>query len=72
MYLSDDEAGRLAELARVEGRSQAEILRDAIAGYRSRGSRERSFAVARSGRAAEGAPIAQLSEEELLRGFGSS
>jgi len=33
VYLGEEQAERLARLARQEGRSQAEILREAIAGY---------------------------------------
>jgi hypothetical protein len=72
VYLSDDEARRLAELARVEGRPQAEILRDAIAQYRTPGSGDRAFAVTRSGRGPGGPSIADVPEEDLLRGFGTS
>ncbi|HEY2593293.1 MAG TPA: CopG family transcriptional regulator, partial [Chloroflexota bacterium] len=46
VYLADEQAERLARLARQEGRSQAEILREAIAAYQPAASRDRSFALA--------------------------
>lgn len=36
IYLSDEQADRLARLAQAEGRSQAEIVREAISFYRPR------------------------------------
>jgi Ribbon-helix-helix protein, copG family len=72
VYLTEGEADRLAELARVEGRPQAEVLRAAIAQYRTLGSGDRAFAVTRSGRGPAGTSVAEVPEEELLRGFGAS
>ena len=46
LYLDDEQADRLARLARAEGRPQAEIVREAIACYRPRPKRDRNFAVA--------------------------
>jgi predicted transcriptional regulator len=69
VYLDEDQAQRLASLARQEGRSQAEILREAVATYRPRPSQDRNFALAGSGRA-DGSSIAEVPEEDLLRGFG--
>lgn len=70
MYLSEREQERLAQLAREEGRSQAEIIREAIASYRAKGSRDRDFAMARSGDG-PGGSVADIPEDELLRGFGA-
>lgn len=72
VYLTEEEANRLADLARQERRSQAEILRDAVAQYRPQGSPDRDFAVTRSGRGPGGGSIADIPEEELLKGFGGS
>jgi hypothetical protein len=72
VYLTEQEAVRLAELARVEHRSQAEILRDAIAQYRTTGSGDRAFAVTRSGHGPGGPSIADLPEDDLLQGFAES
>lgn len=70
VYLDDRLADRLARLAREEGRSQAEILREAVATYRPRASSDRSFALdgCVSG---PGDSIADYDEDELLRGFGA-
>lgn len=72
VYLDDDQAHRLARLAREEGRPQAEILRDAIAAYRPRSSRDRSFALAAGFQRidADPRPISKIPEGELLQGFG--
>lgn len=72
VYLDERQAARLARLARQEGRSQAEILREAVAGYTPRSSRDRNFALA-AGFARiddDPRPISQIDEQELLEGFG--
>ena len=46
IYLDDEQAARLARLARTEGRPQAEIVRDAISCYRPRPRQDRNFALA--------------------------
>jgi hypothetical protein len=72
VYLDDEQAARLARLARQEGRSQAEILREAVAAYEPPGARDREFEVAvgfsRIDR--DSRPISQIPDEELLQGFG--
>jgi Ribbon-helix-helix protein, copG family len=69
VYLDDVLARRLARLADEEGRSQAEIIRAAIAAYKPRGSSDRIFAL--DGCATgTGISIATIDEDELLRGFG--
>ena len=73
VYLDEQQAARLARLAREEGRSQAEILRDAVDSYRPKSSHDRSFALA------VGFPridddsraLSEIPEHELLEGFGS-
>jgi predicted DNA-binding protein len=72
VYLADHQAQRLARLARQEGRSQAEILREAIDAYQPAPSRNRDFALA-SGFARvdrDPRPISEIPEHELLGGFG--
>ncbi len=73
VYLADEQAQRLARLARQEGRSQAEILRAAIVAYQPTASNDRSFALAdgfaRVDR--DPRPISEIPEPELLRGFGA-
>jgi predicted DNA-binding protein len=72
VYLDDEQAERLARLARQEGRPQAEILRAAIDAYEPVPSHDRDFALAvgfpRIDR--DPRPISQIPEEELLEGFG--
>jgi predicted DNA-binding protein len=73
VYLADDQAQRLARLARQEGRSQAEILREAIAAYQPTPSRDRSFALA-SGFVRiddDQRAISEIPERNLLDGFGA-
>ena len=72
VYLEDQQAERLARLARLEGRSQAEILREAVATYEPPTPRDRSFEVAAGFARIDGdsRPISQIPDEELLEGFG--
>jgi predicted transcriptional regulator len=73
VYLSDEQAERLARLARQEGRPQAEILREAIAGYRPAPTRDRQFAIAAGFPRIDDdhRPISEIPERELLQGFGA-
>ena len=69
VYLDEEQAERLARLSRQEGRPQAEILREAVATYQPKPPQDRNFALAGSGRG-DGSSIADVPEEELLKGFG--
>jgi Ribbon-helix-helix protein, copG family len=69
VYLDEDQARRLATLAREEGRSQAEILREAVATYQSKPAQDRNFELAGSGYG-DGSSISSVPEEDLLAGFG--
>jgi predicted DNA-binding protein len=73
VYLNDEQAERLARLAAQEGRSQAEILREAIAAYQPPPSRDRTFALAAgfSRIDSDRRPISEIPESELLDGFGA-
>ncbi|MGO9903313.1 MAG: CopG family transcriptional regulator [Solirubrobacteraceae bacterium] len=73
VYLDDEQAARLARLARHEGRSQAEILREAVAAYKPAPSRDRDFALAAGFPRIDDdtRPISQIPEDELLEGFGA-
>jgi hypothetical protein len=73
VYLDDAQAARLARLACQEGRSQAEILREAVASYEPPVTRDRNFEVAAGFPRGDGdrRPISQIPDDELLRGFGS-
>jgi len=76
VYLDDEHATRLKRAAEAEGRSQAEILRDAIMQYTSPASKPpRKFAM--DGAVSKGIArqlgyrsIADIPEEVLLEGFG--
>lgn len=67
--MTDEQKARLVRLAREEGRSQAEVLRDAIVNYEPRGSGDRDFALDGCV-AGDGRSIADLDERESLHGFG--
>lgn len=73
VYLDDERAARLARLARQEGRSQADVLREAIDAYEPEPSHDRDFALAAgfSRIDADSRPISQIPERELLEGFGA-
>ena len=68
VYLADEQAERLARLAREEGRSQAEVLRAALDSYQPRGTDDRDFALDGCV-TGPGDSIADLDEDQLLRGF---
>ena len=70
VYLSDELAERLARLARETGSSQAETLRAAIAAYHPPSAADRAFAVDGCV-AGDGSSVADVDEDELLRGFGA-
>jgi predicted transcriptional regulator len=69
LYLSEDDVRRLRRLAAAEGRSQAEIVRSAIAAYEQARPVDRDFALAGVW-AGDGSSVAAVAEEELLEGFG--
>lgn len=70
VYLTAEEIGRLGTLAEMEGTSQAEVIRRAIRMYEPerRGGREFSLVGVAEG---PGGSVADLTEAELLEGFGS-
>jgi predicted transcriptional regulator len=70
VYLTDAEAARLAALARIEGTSQAGVIRRAIEQYvpAQRASRDFALSGCASG---PGGSVADVDEAELLDGFGS-
>jgi hypothetical protein len=69
VYLDESDLARLRRLAAQEGRSQAEIVRAAIAAYESQQAAHRLFALTGSWEG-DGTSVADISEDELLRGFG--
>ena len=70
LYLSETDVARLRALAEREGRSQAEVMRRALASYEASLAPDRRFAIAGSGEG-DGRAIADIPEDEMLRGFGS-
>ncbi len=72
VYLDEKQADRLARLARQEGRSQAEILREAVAAYQPPAARNRNFALAAGFPRVDGdsRAISQIPQDELLERFG--
>jgi Arc/MetJ-type ribon-helix-helix transcriptional regulator len=70
VYLREEELLQLKQAAEAEGRSQSEVLREAIRLYTSRRNEPpRTFALARSFRG-DGRSMADIPEEELFEGFG--
>jgi predicted transcriptional regulator len=74
VYLDDEHVERLRRVAEAEGRSQAEVLRDAILMYADKVSANakgppRTFRMAGVAEG-PGGSIADIPEEELLKGFG--
>jgi hypothetical protein len=67
--LDKDQPERVARSTREEGCSQAEIVRETAASYRSRSFQDRNFALAGSGQG-DGSLITEVPEEDLLEGFG--
>jgi hypothetical protein len=70
VYLSDELAERLARISRETGRSQADVLRAAVASYQPPSPSDRAFALDGCVKG-DGSSVADLSEDELLRGFGT-
>jgi predicted DNA-binding protein len=69
VYLTDEEIARLGRLAKREGTSQAEVIRRAIRLYQPERRGDRDFALAGVADG-PGASIADISDDELLHGFG--
>ena len=72
-YLDDEQAERLARLARTEGRPEAEIVREAISRYRPRLDRDRNFALAGNFERidSDSRSISEIPEDGSMRGFGA-
>ncbi len=70
VYLDERLAKRLARLAREEGRSQANVLRAALADYRPAPSADRNFSLDGCV-TGSGGSVADIDEAELLDGFGT-
>jgi hypothetical protein len=70
VYLSAEEVIRLATLAKREGTSQAEVIRRAIKVYEPERRGDRNFSLVGVAEG-PGGSVADLTEEELLEGFGS-
>lgn len=72
VYLTDRESRRLSELARSEGMSQAEIIREAIAAYVPPARGDGDFALAAGFPRIDDDPraISDIPDDELLEGFG--
>lgn len=73
VYLEPAQVRRLTDLAEHLGRSQAEIIRDAIARYDPLTEGDRNFALARGFARidADPRPISEIPQADLLDGFGA-
>jgi hypothetical protein len=69
VYLNREEIARLKILARIEGTSQAEIIRRAIRAFEPVRHGDRNFALIGVADG-PGGSIADVAEVELLKGFG--
>ena len=69
LYLHETDVLRLRRLAEAEGRSQADIVRAAVAAYEARSTR-RVFALDGVWEG-DDTSIADVPENELLEGFGT-
>ncbi len=72
VYLEPEQALRLSDLAKYLNRSQAEIIRDAIARYDPVAKGDRNFAIARGFSRIDDdpRPISEIPDADLLDGFG--
>ena len=70
VYLDEHLSARLARIADEQGRSQAEVLREALASYEPRVAPDRNFALDGCV-AGTGGSVADIEEDESLRGFGA-
>jgi len=68
LYLSDDDEALLERLAARKGMTRARILREALAAYDAQ-EPDRDFAMV-GAHEGDGTSVADIPEEELLRGFG--
>lgn len=69
VYLSDEEVEILRRLAEREGKSQATVLREALAAYDERAVPDRNFEMFGIFEG-DGTSIADVPDEELMKGFG--
>lgn len=69
VYLSDEEVEILRRLADREGKSQATVLREALAAYDERAVPDRNFEMVGIFEG-NGTSIADVPDEELMEGFG--
>jgi hypothetical protein len=70
VYLTAEEREHLRWVAGVEGRSQSQVLREAIMAYRPWGAApDRNFEIEGIAEG-PGGSVADIPEEELLKGFG--
>ncbi len=69
VYLTESEAEMLRNLAEREGKSQANILREALAVYDEQSLPDRDFEMDGIFEG-DGTSIADVSDAELMKGFG--
>ncbi len=70
VYLAPGEVTRLASLAEQEGTTRAEVIRRAIRVYEPEQRGDRHFALVASAEG-PGGSVADLTEDDLLDGFGA-
>jgi hypothetical protein len=72
VYLSDADRDRLRRLSGITGRPQSEVIRMALSEFEDAQTRTSGFAIFEHGLRGPGgvASVADVSEAELLEGFG--
>jgi hypothetical protein len=70
VYLSEQDRARLARLAKVRGKSHAEIVREGLYALEREQRPDRNFAMAGVVEG-DGTNISEIPEEDLLQGFGN-
>jgi hypothetical protein len=70
IYLEDADLARVRRIARQQGKSQADFIRDAIKAHAAQTVPERYFSFLGSFEG-DGRSVKDVPEEELLEGFGS-
>ena len=69
VYLDEEHSERLKRVADLQQRSQSQVLRDAISEYADKVAQSREFACAAIADG-PGDSVADVPEEQLLKGFG--
>jgi predicted transcriptional regulator len=67
--LDDEQAERLQRMAQTEMKTEDQVINDLIRRYAVESGHERTFAMEAAGRG-PGGSVADIPDDELMRGFG--